>query len=141
MGWELALIASIICVPFFLVYVSGKIDSDHWFPKLLKLFLILMAFTYLITLSGTPIYLLDANYQTVTTQNCTDALTNSTSCTSTVTMNDTAFVKLKGNISASVQSTTLMFRLIMYAFIFGFIIYTLESAMNWVKNWKRGNNA
>jgi len=131
------MIVSLLGAAFFLVYVANQISSEHWFQKFLKLFLILVSFTFIIQATGIPTYLLDANQQHNTVTTCTGALSNETVCTTITTMNQSAFNELKENMGAALHSSTIIFRLLMWAAVFGFIVYILEEMWSWGKN-RRG---
>ena len=136
MSWKIAMIVSLLGTAFFLVYVASQIVSDHWFQKFLKLFLILVSFAFIIQATGIPTYLLDANKITNSTTTC-DSI-NQTYCVTTTTMNNASFNELKDNMGAALHTSSLIFRLLMWAFIFGFIVYVLEEM--WALKIGRGKN-
>lgn len=143
MSWEIALVVSILGTAFFLVYVATQISSEHWFQKFIKLFLILVSFTFIMQATGVPIFLIDANYNTLTTMNCTDTnnATNILSkydCTTNTSMGSNTFNEIRNNMGAAFHTTTLIFRILIWIAIFGFILYVLEEMWGLIKKRRGG---
>ena|SRR3990167_307762 len=138
------MVVSLLGTAFFMIYVANQISSEHWFQKFIKLFLILVAFTFIIQTVGIPIFLVDANYNTLTVSNCTDSnnatnIVSTLGCTINVSMNTNAYNELRNNMGAALHSATIIFRILMWAAIFGFMIYVLEEMWGLIKR-KRGQS-
>jgi len=109
MGFEIAIVISVLGISFFLVYLASQLDGKDMWLQGLKILLILMSLVFLMLNAGMNINMLDAHNQTSVTVGDDYGLENTT------------YLHLERNLSTNLWFVVWTFVLFMVLFIIYFI--------------------